>query len=591
MSNRTIQFFAIFWLIFSVGCADSTVRSNTDLKNGEGGTPSITDEYFMVPASSANILANVTDSTPLEVYLYSKKSGNGAADQKISYEIVEAVEGSSLAALQAITGEEGKASVELRASPNPAIITVRASHPSANSIDFIVDVQAMTVGSLEVTPINTAPSIMRMQDIEIRLYRDSEFSCNEFRPFFAQPEALKTLNVGAAGQPATFENLGTLDKFLITGLARGDRGQIAAAACQDNVSIRPETVTQEDLLLQFIDLNPVGRYDVKSNWDFTDAIADSGTIGSIIVRVLNVFENPGRGIYNEIIALVDNLFGGIVGFVVENFLGATGLDDAFEDLINDVIAGNDVLTKIFQAGRDLRDVIANLEVSSRLTIGKISDDFSFRGSDNWTGITLYWRYNCDANSPADCGAIPLEADPDGEIGALGLVSSEWTGRVVAYNQLQIDTHTVSLRYGRLIIYILNNIIIPELTGGNATSLTEAFAYWIGCSSIATSITGSDGELCALGQCIRDDQIEGFCDSAVSTIFSFADIAIRGLEFDIGLRLGGEGVLVETTSDGRVDLIEEGTYTGFISSTDMTAATSPFSATWTATKFDEDGQGN
>lgn len=590
MSNRTIQFFAIFWLIFSIGCADSTVHSNTDLKEGENGNPSITDEYFMVPASSANVIANVADSTPLEVFLYSKKTGDAAKDQKIGYEIVEAVEGSSLAALEAITNEQGKASVELRASPNPATITVRASHPSANSVDFIVDVVAMTVGTLEVTPVNTAPS-MAMQDIEIRLYRDSEFSCNEFRPFFEQVAPLKTIMVGAAGQAANFENLGTLDKFLITGLARGDRGQIAAAACQDNISLRAETVTQEDLLLQFIDLNPVGQYDVTSNWDFTDAIADSGTIGSIIVRVLNVFENPGRGIYNEIIALVDNLFGGIIGFVVENFLGATGLDDAFEDFINSTIAGNDVLTKIFQAGRDLRDVIANLEVSSRLTIGKISDDFSFRGSDNWTGITLYWRYNCAANAPADCGAIPLVADPDGEIGALGLVSSEWTGRVVAYNQLQIDTHTVSLRYGRLIIHILNNVIIPELTNGNATSLTEAFAYWIGCGSIATSITGNDGELCALGQCITDDQIEGFCDSAVSTIFSFADIAVRGLEFDIGLKLGGEGVLVETTSDGRVDLIEEGKYTGFVSSTDMTAATSPFSATWTAVKFNDDGQGN
>ncbi|MEZ4460430.1 MAG: hypothetical protein R3E66_12040 [bacterium] len=184
------------------------------------------------------------------------------------------------------------------------------------------------------------------------------------------------------------------------------------------------------------------------------------------------------------------------------------------------------------------------------------------------------------NAPADCGAIPLIADPNGEIGDLGVLSSEWTGRVVAYNQLQIDTHTVSLRYGRLILYILNEVILPAVTDDNAHSLTEAFAYWVGCGDLATSITGSDGEVCALGACIRDDQIEGFCTTAVSTLFGFADLLVQNLEFDIGLRLGGEGKLIEEDSDGFADKIEEGEFSGFLQNSEG-GQSSPFTADFSA----------
>jgi hypothetical protein len=178
-------------------------------------------------------------------------------------------------------------------------------------------------------------------------------------------------------------------------------------------------------------------------------------------------------------------------------------------------------------------------------------------------------------------------DANGELGSLGIVSSDWTGRVVAYDQLQIDQHSLSLRYGRLIIYLLNDVLLPALTDGNAHSLSEAFAYWIGCSSLATSITGSDGEVCALGACITDAQIESFCVSSVQTLFGFADLMIRGLEFDLSMHLGGEGRLIEEDSDGFVDQIEEGIYSGYVQSADGGMSSSAFSADWTATRVSFD----
>lgn len=589
-SMRSLAFF--FAVLLAAACGDSTVSGNTDLREDrDDTTPSVTDEYFMVPAVQPDLVVNVTETAPIEVFLYSKKTGAAVGGQSISFQLIEVADGVSLSALTSTTLEpSGSAAVDLRAGATEATVVVRADHPSSNAVDFNISILPLSVGGLRVTPVNTAPSIMDLVDPEVRLYRNADFSCDEFRPLFGQVDPITMQTSPRTGEPVVFDALSTRETFVLTGLARGERGQIAAAGCMDGVSTIADQQRNVDLLLQLIPLNPVGTYDVVSNWDFTDAIADSGTVGSIIVRVLALFENPGLAIYNEIINLVDALVGGIISGALDLFLDLTGLDEDFQNLINDFIAGNEALSKVFQAGSDVRDVIANLEVHSELTIGKLSSNYEFRGTDNWTGIVLYWRWNCDVNAPADCGAIPLVVDSQGEIGSLGVLSSEWTGRIVAYDQLQIDTHTVSLRYGRLIIYILNEVILPEITDGNAHSLSEAFAYWIGCDSLASSITGSDGEICALGACIQDTQIESFCQGAVSTIFGFADLIVRSLEFDLGLHLGGQGRLIELDSDGFVDKIEDGEFTGYMQSSDASAPSSPFTATWEATKRDLETNG-
>lgn len=590
MTLRIRTFAALLLALFvAAGCGDSQASSNTGVREGSETDPKFSDQYFMVPAGQEDMMVNVTETAPVAVYLYSKKTGDPVDGQNVTFEIIEEAEGVSLSALSGPTGEEGKASVDLRAGTESATVKVRADHPSSNAVDFTIQILPLEVGGLKVKTTNTAPSIMDLVDVEVRIFRDTDYTCDEFRPLFEQPEPLDMKSAPRAGESVTFEELTTRNDFLITGIAYGDRGQIAGAGCMDRVPVQPDVTRDVELLLQLIPLNPVGTYDVTSHWDFTEAISESGAVGQTVVRVLDLFENPGQAIYNEIINLVQSLVGGIISGAIDTFLDATGLDEDFANMINDFIADNEALSKIFQAGSDLRDVVANLEVHSELTIGKLSSNYEFRGSDNWLGLTLYWRWDCDENAPADCGAIPLVIDENGEIGDLGVLSSEWTGRIVAYDQLQIDTHTMSLRYGRLIIYVLNDIILPELTNGNAHSLSEAFAYWIGCDSLAMSITGSDGEICALGACIEADQIENFCSSAVSTLFGFADLLVRGLEFDIGLRLGGEGKLIEVDSDGRVDLIEDGVYEGFLESSEN-GRTSPFSATWEAERRSNETNG-
>lgn len=552
-----------------------------------GGEPTLSNEYFLVAAGDTDLQVGVGQDVGLQVFLYSKTSGDPVSGQQIDYEIVEGAELGSISARKGTTSLQGEASVDLRAGEVPGVVKIQVSHPSAEPIDFTIALEARPSGGLDVKLTNTAPSIVTLQNIDVRLYYGVGYSCTEFLPLRLQPDGIAMTQSLSVSQDVAFDALDPTQKYIVTGIARGSRGQIAAAGCVEDVRIAPDERTAVELPLQLIPLNPVGRYSAQSYWDFTQAVEDSGPIGSTLIRILNIFQNPGEALYDEIINLVNYAVGGIISGSIDTFLELTGLDDQFKDMINNFVEGNEVLRRVRDAGRDVRDVIANLHVTSELTVGKVSSSYEFTGFDNWLGVTVYWRWDCAPDAPPECGAIPLLVDGANDIAQLGILSSQWNGRVAAYDELQIDQHPLTLRYGRLIIYILNEVVIPALTDGNAHSMSEAFAYWIGCDSLATSITGSDGEICALGQCIYANDIEGFCSSAVGTVFGFADALVQNLEFDIGLRVGGEGTLVEETSDGFVDRIIDGTFEGHMTTNGegQGAQAAPISATWEAVKLD------
>lgn len=577
-----------------MACGDTSVSSNTQLTEerpeGPMGTPGITNQYFMVANGSSSLEVSAGSTAPISVFLYNKQTGNPVAEETVQYEVMEGAELGALSALNGFTDGDGMASVNLQTGDAMGAVKIRVSHPSANTLEFDVNIMPSPAGNLDVRLTNTAPTIMGLQNIDVRLYESRGYSCNEFLPLRQQPDGLNLINAPAIASPVSFAELEVDKTYLVTGVARGDRGQVAAGGCVEDIRIAANETTRVELPLQLIPINPVGRYEVQAYWDFTQAVEESGPVGSILTRILNVFQNPGQAIYDEVINLVNYAVGGVISGGIDLFLDLTGLDDDFKDAINDFIEGNEVLRKVRDAGRDIRDVIANLHVTSELIIGKLSSSYEFTGVDNWLGVTVYWRWNCPENAPPECGAIPLLLEGTSDVAELGILSSTWNGRVAAYDELQIDQHPLTLRYGRLIIYVLNEVIIPALTDDNAHSLSEAFAYWIGCGNLATSITGSDGEICALGACVYDDDIEGFCTTAVGTVFGFADSLVSALEFDIGLRVGGGATLLENTSDGFVDEMVDGTFEGFMTSSDSSGSNggttaAPINATWTATKID------
>ena len=588
------------------GCGQSFISSNTEAgkdqerDNGDN-TPSVAANYLLVPAGPKAFTVGAGKTAPVKVFLLKKRTGKPAADESVDFEVDSGKSVGSLASRASSTDENGAASVTFRAGQKAGQVEVIASHEQAKPLTFDVTVESEPTGKLRVNLVNTGTSVMPLSDISIRLYDGDQFACADFRPLESkQPDPLEAKVRSRPGTSADFGGLSPDDKYTVSAVARGDRGQIAAGGCKEDLTVPEESVVEEELLLHLIPINPSGRYEATAYYDFSNAIKESGVVGKNIVRVLKLFKNPGDAIYDEIIRLVENLVGGLISQGIDTLLDKTGLDDKFKKTINDAVQNNDTLCRIREIGRDIRDVVANLEVDSELTIGKLGSNYQYQGRNNWLNITVYWRAKCDGaiekvcskdkdmnnveERKQPCAAIHLVPDgTQGKLGDIGVWAEEWQGRVTSYNRLQIRRHPLPLRYGRLIEFLLSEVLLPEMTDGNAKTLAGAFAYWLGCDDLAKSVTGSDKKVCALGQCIKHKDISGFCKTAISTVFGAADLAIGELEYDTGIFVGGRALLVETTSDGRVDYIEDGTYDGYIEVNEkgMSQGRSNISGKWSA----------
>lgn len=602
---RGILFVALVGSFGVAGCGQSFLGANSSDEGSDEESEPDRAAYVMVPAGPQSVNVRVEKTTPLKVFLYERTSGEPATDETVDFEIVENANRGSLTAKSAETNANGGGSVDFRAGQSPGSVRVAASHPEANDIEFDLSLEPVPSGRLDLELVNTGASIMGLSDVAVRLYRSDQFGCDEFRPLAEeQPDPLRAKMRAEAGTTASFGDLPSEETYTAAAIARGTHGQIAAEGCLKNLNVPKDGVLERELLLHLIPLDPSGRYEATTHYDFSDAVRESGVVGENIIGVLEVFDNPGEAIYEEITDLVVDAFGDLLGKGVEWLLEQTGLDEDFENLINDTIQNNETLCKIREVGRDLRRAVTHLRVDSEMTIGNLRSSYEFQGRDNWKRLTIYWRSKCDGVvedacsgefEPPDesemqerrsCAEVQLTPGQSEEVQEIGVWSTQWRGHVVSYNELQIDRHPVPIRYGKLLSYLLDEEILPELTDGNAHSLVEAFAYWLGCDSIASSITGSDGEVCApdpLNQCITEDDIAGFCESSVRSVFSAADFLIGELKLETGIYVEGDGLLVERTSDARVDSIEDGVYEGYVEVTDegLVQGRSDVEGTWRA----------
>jgi hypothetical protein len=590
-----LYFFALAALLIAPGCGDSTLSHTAHRDDPDGpvnnagadthnpdGTPIGETCCILIPAGGERELTvDQLGQITLGVFLFDKETGEPRPNELISWEILESPAEVELNNRTANTDESGLGKVRFFAGEQIREYVVRASHPGANQVELVVSVGDLPSGDLEVSFIHSGASIYPVAPIEVMVFPDNVYRCDDFQPLNRLPDPDYFDEVRNVDRKAEFNTLLTRNAWTVVALGRGEFGQRAAAACSDDIRIRDSETTRVELVLILLPLNPVGRYDSVSHWDFTATLENTGNVGQVLLAIFDAFENPGRFLLNSIIDLIRSFLGGLIAGAVDFFLDIFGLDDLIENGINGFIGGNDFLSRLQQAGLDLRDMVTNLEVLSTLTIGKLGNDYQVYGSDDWRGLAVYWRWDCDENSPPDCGRIEIALDSGSD---LGFVYGEWTGQVAAYNQLQIFTHSVNLRYGQLILYLLNNILIPALTDGNAHSMIEAILYWIDCEGLSLAITGNDGEICAPADivCIDAEDIEAVCDSVIRSVFGFAEVLLGNLAVDSVIELSGNAKLVEMDGDLLVDEILDGEYNGWVN---IQGERSPFTATWSATRIE------
>lgn len=590
-SRTRSQFLALLfgWVAaFAVGCADST-RSpekvvyvpdpEVPITVGDAGpmgsapppgtpgtgTPA---QYILIVSGEDEQTINLGDTVDLTVLLLNS-SGDPVGNRLIQWGYAPEgadVGDAQLSANNSATDENGEATVTLTGSSDARDITITAVGEGTRTVSMLVHVAELPTGGVEVAFDYNGP--VRLGAIEVYVVDDPAY-CDT--PNFLVPpqDVLLSGNVPNPFQSLTLEPL--LSNVPVSVVARGrleSNGALAAAGCFGDLRIPENTNARVTLPLFLLTLNPAGTYDTINHFDFSDAIP--GTIGDVIRQLVRFFgdENHEREIAGVLFDLVEGLVreaaGAIGGFVIDLVRG--WIEDDLNEIINNYIDndGPPWLRSFFVIGSDVISIVSNLEVVSEIQITKPRTDGSFDGSQNWIGLAFHWDLPCQGNPDPDCGRHEFRMmDIANGLEGVNLVFGQFTGRVHTYNHGEIDPHTLDLQYGRLILFVLNNLVLPAIADG-ANNLRDALLNLANCPAFASGITGGDDCLTLAGICIAGrDTIEGWCTSVVGIAGDAAGAIIGNLRLDTHMTVSGRTTFVEETSDLSVDKLTDGEWEGII----------------------------
>jgi hypothetical protein len=583
MGARLLTALAV--LFAATGCADETrptertvyVEGDPDdrrlIQYDDAGRPIPPDGGFeyqftriLVIAGDDELSVHRGGTVELGVLLFDQQ-GDPVPEERIQFAIEDEDHGdASLSAQRVVTDAEGFASVTLRGSADVRQLTVQAWGEETRVVDFTVHVVDVPAGNIEVAFDYEGPAALGT--IEAYLIEDGPF-CED--PYYLAPpeDVVHSAVAQNTGETLTFGPMlaGTQVSVVVRGrLANG--GVLAAGGCLSDIVVPNGMTRRVDVPLFLLPLNPAGTYTVNNTFDFTDAIP--GTIGDVIRGLVRFFgdRNHEREIAGLIFDLVDNFVrqaaGAIGGLVIDLVRG--WVEDDLNDIINDYIDNDapDWVRSFFLIGEDLVGIVSQMEVISRMRLGKLRADGTFEGSQNWIGMAFYWRLQCEGDPDPMCGRYEFTMD---EVAAalegVNLVYGQFTGRVHSYDQGIINQHTMDLQYGRLILFVLNHIVLPEIADG-ATNLRDGLLNLANCPAFADGITGGRDHLRIGGiNIVSRNTIEGWCTTIIGLAGDAAEAIIGRLRIDTRLTLDGTFRFVEENDDLQPDLITEGRWRGVI----------------------------
>ncbi|MSP91633.1 MAG: hypothetical protein EXR79_07495 [Myxococcales bacterium] len=440
-----------------------------------------------------------------------------------------------------------------RANKGPAVnYKVELSCEGAESVTVDITVTDTPKGHLRVhmTYDNQVP----LGQVAVRVM-PAPFTCASFKPTQPAQNFLASKTTVIEDTPE-FQNLPGEKKYGVYVIGKDPDGHLTAAGCADAILIVDKQTTDVTVSVFALALFAPGPYDMVNHFDFTGAIP--GQLGKVLDTAVQIFYDPGAFIISQIKNLIKQLLPSII---VDAVFGL------FENQLAKVVT-DWLLTKsppwlqdFFQMGQDVLQIVKNLEMLGVLTLFKVSNDFFVKGEISFTGVNLYWKLGCDKKDPnyKTCGKIPLDMkaavnDPNFPF---NLLAGTLTGTISQQKKLAIDSGTIKLNYGKLILYVLMFVVLKKITG--ETSFTGAMQKLIGCEGIAKGIGGSI--LGKLG--LSENTVKNACNSAVALIVLPIEQLLGGLALDSKLSLNGTCTMVDENDDLKVDMLIDGVWVGNI----------------------------
>lgn len=525
---------------------------------GAGGGLASLGGMTLESADPLPLQAEATWSLPIRVRVLDTASGAPVVGELVQFEITTAPDpDASLSALSTMTSESGEAVIDLRLGRTTGEAIVTARHLDAAPLDVRVAIGEPTTGTIRVDIRDPGNAPVTLPPYRVAFHAQAELDCATYTPRTRQPEPLAEKH-SPDRQPVLQSGFPPSQPFTVVVEAMGSGGLALASGCMDGLSVTPGATQLADIQLAMVPVSPSGVYDVESVWDISEAVASMNGATGALVRVIEFMANPGQAIYDIVLEQIEDA----VGFNLELLLDIAGINDRAINYINTQFNRSATVATFSAISADLSTMLNELRVSSRLTIAKTDREFNFTGHEEWTAVEVAWTWKCEDRQAAGCESHRVDLTEAG--GAAGAISYDWTGRVDDYADLVIDAHAVQIDIGRLQLYLLEQVILPELTNGRATSLAEAAAHWIDCGALAQRALQGQ-EMCDPTGffCVGPPEAASVCEDAIEFLAEQVTRPLRDLDATLQMQMNGRATLVDGAGAGIAAQIDDGLTTGTV----------------------------
>lgn len=563
-------------------------EDNGNAGNGSGGHGNGGHEYVpkdegwevvLVPAMVTDVEIANKGLANLRVQLVSivddETLSEGVADQSVEWGIENDSTLVSVRPSQTFTDENGIANVSVVAGAVEGNATVIASNERApKPVKFNIAVGPIPTGNMRV--IASYSGYAPVRNYSIRLYDKKEVDCSLFdATHLPTAEPLMTVD----SPYATFQNLSIEGNYSAVAYGYAENGAMVALGCTiTGTKIIEDQTSEVYISMKTIDLDPTTTYHVRSYFDFGDIVSSLGSVGKMITMITNFAANPGASLYdilwNDIIVTaLETVIPSWVTGGLTKVLEWTGLDSKVAGYLNDLVTSSATGCKIGLFGCQLRNIVRTMELTGDLSIEKLGD-LELKGTNAYSGLSVYWRIGCENNPDPNCGRLHYSMDSLNLGTQVNVLEGSWNGSLSnGYDRIAIESHDLAMYYGRLVTFLINNILLPRIANG-ANNFNDAIANWINCSSMATwlsnnlkltvpswvPIWGGD----SIWDGISYSTGLSWCKSLSSTlgsVLNFASSMATLQKLNSNVSISGSGLMKDTSLDNVVDIIDNGRWNG------------------------------
>lgn len=292
-----------------------------------------------------------------------------------------------------------------------------------------------------------------------------------------------------------------------------------------------------------------GAYDVETRYDLkTFEGSFSGLAGQ--------WAQPDRAIRDKIVGQVRTQYGASVADAfVRGYAAAYGasLQADIADYLRDEAPA---WVMNLQSTMDLVDQQMRT-VDMQTTMLLAETDAGLKATQIFNGVAVYEDPTCPSSGRIACDQIGVSSQE--------LLDAEYPVEVIsgdydadqANGSLALTAHELNFNYGRLGLYMLTNLILPD-DPTQGVGLRDVTLAAINCRGLAGRLAGDNGtlgvEIAGVDVGLSLNDLIGNCEEGViGQVNGFVD------RFNVPMRmnLSGSTALVDTNRDGRIDQLTGG----------------------------------